>query len=218
MEELEELSQFIKYRNVLEKARKERVTDTFFNDSAIHEEFVIKELFNNAKDSLSSNKIIYMYCGKMSAFRDDMRSAVEKKKEEYKKKIALIDDPDEKKRKEEDLRAFDPYKNLMDSVDKFFEDKGKLQVIVDEDIDSIKNEDVWDKHLKEYYKNNQLIIHRLNTSSILEHFVLSDQAYRMEISHEEKTAVCCFNNKDYADVLLTNYNSLYRSSQQVNIN
>ncbi len=218
MEELEELSQFIKYRDVLEKARKERVTDTFFNDSAIHEEFVIKELFNNAKDCLSSNKTIYMYCGKMSAFRDDMKTAVEKKKEEYRKKIALIEDPNEKNKKEEELKAFDPYKNLMDSVDNFFKDKGKLQVIVDEDIDSIKNEEVWDKHFKEHYKNNQLIIHRLNISSVLEHFVLSDRAYRMEISHEDKTAVCCFNNKDYADVLLMNYNSLCRSSQQVIIN
>lgn len=210
MESTNELNQYISYKEALESARESQSSDTFFNDSAIHEEFVLNELFVNATKLLPFNKAVFMYCGKMYSFRDEMKGIIEQKKTEFKQKI----EKKEKGWENSKIKEFDPYNNLINSVENYFSLGGELHVIVDEDIEKIAEESIWKDHFEKNY-NKRFKIYRIKTNGVIGHFALSGNAYRMEISHKDKTAICCFNNKEYAELLNSNFNSLLRMSQSI---
>ena len=204
----EELDEFIAYRDKLADCRKNRSSETFFNDSAIHEEFVMKELFANAVESSPQIGTIYMYCGKMSAFRDAICIAVE----EMKKRLKPNDDSNDEEQKQ--WEAFDPYAKMVAQMQLFFDSGGHLDVIVDERIDDIVNEKIWRNTLNRYFtETKQLSIYQLSINSGVEHFVVCGNAYRSELSHKDKTALCCFNDSAYADLLYSNFAFLQRSSR-----
>lgn len=211
MESTNELNQYKNYKKALESARENQSSDTFFNDSAIHEEFVLNELFVNAKALLPFNKAVFMYCGKMYSFRDEMKGIIEQKKTDFKYKIENKTEGWENS----NIEGFDPYENLINSVKNYFSSGGELHVIVDEDIEKIKEESIWEDLFKKNY-NKSFKIYKIKTGGVIGHFALSGNAYRMEISHKDKTAICCFNNKEYAELLNSNFNSLLRMSQPIN--
>lgn len=206
------LHDFVEYRDMLENSRRNRSSEMFFNDSDIHELFVVKELFANAVESSPQISTIYMYCGSMSAFRDSMQMTSEEvKKELYPGENALAEDMKE-------WNDFDPYAKLIARMKDFFNSGGRLEVIVDDDISSIVNEQIWRDSLSRYFnETKQLSIRLLVSDCGIEHFVVSGKAYRSEISHKEKTAFCCFNDPDYSSLLYSNFAFLQNSSRIVSI-
>ena len=200
MTQKEELQSFIDYRDLLTQSRKNKSNEAFFNDSAIHEEFVVKELFTNAVESTPAISTIYMYCGKMSAFREEIREMVEKKKDELKPGKDASDDEMKK------WREFNPFAKMIDSMETFFQKDGRLEVIVDDpNIENITEETIWRDTLCRYYNEGKLIINKLYSENGLEHFIVCGKAYRSELSHEDKTAICCFNDEQYAGLLYSNF-------------
>ena len=212
MTKKEELDRFIAYRDKLSQSRLQKSKEAFFNDSAIHEEFVLKELFANAVDSTPAISTIYMYCGKMTAFREEIRELVDKKKEELRPEN---DAPEEERKKWED---FNPYAKMIASMESFFQKEGRLEVIVDDsNIQSITEESIWRDTLCLYYNEKKLTIHQLREKNGLEHFVVCGNAYRSELSHDDKTALCCFNDEGYASLLYSNFNFMKQSSVPISI-
>lgn len=206
----EKLKEFISYRKALENGRISKSPEMFFNDSAVHEEFVMKELFANATESSPKIDTIYMYCGSMSAFRDDMKEVVESVRWE------LSPGPDATEDDKQEWNDFNPYAKMIDRMTVFFEKGGRLEVIVDEDISAIRNEQIWRDTLSRYYnETKQLSISRLTSDCGIEHFIVSGKAYRSELSHVEKTALCCFNDPDYSSLLYSNFVFLQGSSRPV---
>lgn len=204
-----ELEEFILYRDELEKSRREKSTDAFFNDSAIHEEFVMKELFANAVESYPQISTIYMYCGKMSAFRDDMKKIVDDKKNELKP-------GDDAEQEEKDKwESFNPYAKMIEMMETFFRTGGRMEVIVDDDnISSIVDETIWRDTLSHYFiQKKQLEINKLTMDSGVEHFIVCGNAYRSELSHKDKTALCCFNDPEYSNLLYSNFIFLKKASR-----
>lgn len=208
MENMKELQDYIAYRKKLEDSRKQRSTNAFFNDSAVHEEFVIKELFTNAIESSPKINTIYMYCGKMSAFRDEMKDLVDEKRNELKPDDSATDE------EKEEWNDFNPYSKAIAKMEDFFKEGGHLEVIVDDDVSSIVEESIWRDTLSRYYYNTkQLTINRLCGIGGVEHFIVCGNAYRSELSHKDKTAICCFNDPVYANLLYANFSFLQMSSR-----
>lgn len=208
MANIEKLHEFISYRKKLEESRRVKSTEIFFNDSGIHEEFVLKELFANAVDSSPKINTIYMYCGRLSAFRDAMQEMVEQTKNE------CNPGADASQEDVEEWNCFNPYSKMIDKMKVFFNEGGRMDVVVDEDISSIANEQIWRDTLSHYfYDTKQLSISRLMIDCGVEHFVVSGKAYRSELSHKDKTAICCFNDPEYSSLLYSNFSFLLNSSQ-----
>lgn len=204
------LKDFISYREKLRESRVNQSSELLFNDSDIHEEFVLKEFFINAVKSTPKTNTIYMYCGCMSAFRDAMQESVERTKA----MLRPVNNPTETEMNE--WNHFSPYSKMKDALKGYFDDGGRLEVIVDDDISSIKNETIWrDVLTRHFHETKQLTINRLMADCGIEHFVVSGNAYRSEISHADKTAICCFNDPDYASLLYSNYLFLMNYSKQV---
>ena len=196
------LDDYVAYRDKLAKCRAEKSTEVFFNDSAIHEEFVMKELLIYARESESGVNTMYIYCGSMSAFREDVRQIVERTKREM--------EPAEGSPDRTSWEDFDPYNKMVKELKRFFEEGGRMNVIVeDKDVMAIKNEAIWRDLLDHYYSDTrQLSIKRLPVKGGVNHFVVCGNAYRSELSHDDKTALCCFNNPEYANLLYANYSVL----------
>ena len=206
------LKEFIEYREKLKKCRENRSSELLFNDSDIHEEFVLKEFFIHAVTTTPKTSTIYMYCGSMSAFRDAMQGSVDRTKA----MLRPIDNPTTEEMDE--WNNFNPYSKMIEAMNDYFNAGGRLEVIVDDDISSLKNETIWRDTLSRYYHvTKQLSVNRLMVDCGIEHFVVSGNAYRSEISHADKTAICCFNNPDYAKMLYSNYLFLMNYSKQVAI-
>lgn len=203
------LAEFIAYRHKLETSRENRSSELLFNDSDIHEEFVLKEFFIHAVNSYPKTNTIYMYCGSMSAFRDAMQGSVERTKEMLRPVTPTGDE-------QQEWDDFNPYSKMIDAMKTYFNNGGRLEVIVDDDITPIKDETVWRNTLSRYYYvTKQLNIARLTSDCGIEHFVVSGNAYRSEISHADKTAICCFNDPEYSRLLYSNYLFLTNYSRQV---
>ena len=208
MSEKGTLQEFISYRKKLEDSRKAKSPEVFFNDSDIHEEFVMKELFANAVESTPIIQTIYMYCGSMSAFRDPMRERVDVVKTGLK--------PLENASQEEldEWNDFNPYAKMIERMKMFFNEGGNLDIIVDDDVSSIINEQIWRDTLSRYYnETKQLTIGRLLSNCGVEHFIVSGKAYRSELSHKEKTALCCFNDSEFSSLLYSNFAFLKKNSR-----
>lgn len=206
----EKLQEFISYRDTLEKGRIDRSTEMFFNDSAVHEEFVMKELFANAVESTPQINTIYMYCGSMSAFREGAKEMVDDLRRD------LLGENATQNELSEWRNNFDPYAKMIERMKDFFEKGGRLEVIVDDDITGLSKEQIWRDTLSYYYyETKQLTIARLSSNCGIKHFIVSGKAYRSELSHKEKTAMCCFNDADYSGLLYSNFAFLSKSSHPI---
>lgn len=201
MADSNKLKAYVLYRDKLTQCRMDKSNEIFFNDSAIHEEFVMKELFTYASETEMGVSTMYIYCGRMSAFREDVRLLIEKTKKEL-----------EPQKGSEDMDAwkdFDPYTKMLKKMREFFDKGGRMNVIVDdEEVTSIKNEAIWRDLLSYYFEKKQLSIRRLPIKGGVNHFIVCGNAYRSELSHEDKAALCCFNDPAYAKLLYSNYSVL----------
>lgn len=147
------------------------------NDSAVHASIIVEGLLSHAK-------VINMYCGKFSIFRDRF----------YQKVFESI--------KEKNV-AFNPYETSIDALVKFLENQNSLNVIIaneDSDIHSITTDAIWSK-IKKYVGANLNFFQRKDASDNLNHFMVADaKGYRYESDKIERTAIFNYNDPEQAKV------------------
>lgn len=191
------LEQYLEYEADLENKISTTSLERFYNESFVHAAMVLRALIKKAINEQVS--MLYMYCGEFSLFRD----AKAKELSLEINRIKPAEDSDIYKK----WVNFKPYDSLITTLSSYFDNGGKMMLVVDKDITDIKNEKVWDS-LKTYFTNGTIEAYRLSSPIGLNHFFVAGSSYRRERDHDSKKAVCCFNNMDTSNLLITSHQLL----------
>lgn len=189
------LEDYLEYQRMLLSGVKDNSKDIFYNDSFVHAALVLKAIID--KSIAEKSLHIDMYCGKFSIFRDGARNKIDKIRENVRPNntnSTLINK----------WNNFNPYNNLISSLQSFFDVGGQLSLIVERSIDEISNENIW-SIIQQPIANGQMSIFKLGTVLGLSHFVVSGSSYRKENSDENKTALCCFSDVETSKLLKDNF-------------
>lgn len=202
------LTELIEYRKKLESSLIADSKEIFYNDSFLHAILVHTALLKKAQKT--EDKRVDMFCGSFSIFRDQTAEKVEA----YKNSVFPTDD------QQQDLVSqwyeFNPYEDLLFELETFWKEGGKMHLIVENDITSIKDEMVW-KRILPYYKQRQFIISNFGHSLGINHFVVTGNSYRRENSDDQKKAFCCFNDPETSGILRDNFKGIYQLSKSLSI-
>ena len=179
----------------------------YLNDSVLHATIITNEIFEKALSE--TGKTVNMYCGRFSLFRDENRAEIDN----LKLQCDISDLSDEKKK---EWAEFNPFSDLQHKLGVFLDDenKGHLNLIMEQDIESLKKCEVW-KVLKRGMENNRVSLFALKESMGLGHFCVTEEAYRLEKSDNNKTASGCFKDKVNADILNDNFEFLKKASEHI---
>ena len=179
----------------------------FYNDSILHAAIVTTELLDKAL--LENKLVVNMYCGKFSLFRDEAKGKIDSVKEG-----CSTDGLNEQQKNA--WNNLDPYKNLIGKLESFLNSKngGTLNIVIERELESLKKCRVWDT-LRDGMKNGRVTLSVLNEPLGLNHYTVTEEAYRIESSDEKKTATGCFKDRDNADMLNSNFRLLQRLAQPV---
>lgn len=196
------LEDYLEYEQVLLTNSTGDKDILIFNDSIVHAELVASYIFKHSMsdDKGKKNTKVNMYCGKFSLFRDSAKEKIEKIRQEVKPK-------DGKDGRMEKWESFKPYDALMNSLEAYMNDGGHLNVIVETPISEITTEQSWNI-LRKYVQNRQLHFMKLSAQIGLPHFIEAGNSYRIENNDEQKTAICCFNDKETCEMLNSNFDLL----------
>lgn len=191
------LDEYLEYEKKLNDCMDNDSDVIVFNDSFVHAVMVASSIFKHAHRK--KNEQVLLYCGRFSLFRDSARDEIKRLRDEIKPEMDDV--------KYREWEKFNPYNVLIDSLKEFLDDKGKLMVIVEDDISGIIGEDIW-VTLNQYVESNQLVFKKLGVPLGLNHFMVSGKTYRRENSDTEKTALCCFNDEVTSNALKKNFQIL----------
>lgn len=187
------LDTYNNYREKLRKAIVDNSSDPILNDSPIHAAMVMGAILDHSKE-------VSMYCGRFAIFRDDFKKIID---DCIKKKINV------------DKAKFDPLEDLRGSLKTFLEKGGYFEVVLERNEPDLKNEPIWG--ILESYLDKQVKIRLANPDAIYKdayHFFVGDRKmYRRESDPTERTAICCFNNVEKANVLLERFDQLVTGSR-----
>lgn len=200
------LQDYLDYRQMLEDYVATHSDVVFLNDSRVHAVMVLTMMLNNQKDAeKEQDRILKMFCGKFSLFRDTTKRHLSILESDYR---------DELKNKNLSWSDFDPYSKLQEALVKFFDNKGRLELIVTSDMSLIKEEESWpDFH--QAINNGRMMVWQYDNVFSLDHFTIAGNAYRVENSDEEKTAICCFNDTDTVQELVESFESIKENATPV---
>lgn len=187
---------FLDYKRIIEEYSHNNSERLFLNESCIHAAMVTKEIFNRATNNCVD---VDMFCGEFSLFRESFKTRIN----EIKKQM----EPEIKVGLKVDFEAFDPYKDLIESLKKFFDKDLHLNVIIAKPIDNIKNDDNCG-FFKEKMNQGLLSFRLLDIDLGLDHFIVSGDAFRKENSGKKRTATCSFNRHEYADMFRQTFENL----------
>lgn len=207
MEDIKEFSfqDYLDYQDSVKKSLEDNDGTLFFNESFVHASIVTKAIIDKA---VQEKTPINMFCGKFSLFRENFKSHLNDIKEKLRSDPVVIKEP-------EKFRVFDPYNDLIESLKVFFSKGLKLDVIIANKIDGIKNDGLWSNLFESNINNGNLAFQKLNIPFEIDHFMVSGLAFRKETSGEAKTAICSFNRKEYADILQDSFNNLKNYSTKI---
>ena len=192
------LEEYLEYEKLLGELMNQDSKQMVFNDSFVHAVMIVSSIFQNAVKN--GNKQVLMYCGKFSLFRDSSRQELE----EFRKSLRPEEEGTDLYSKWE---RFNPYEKLISSLKVFMDNNGLLSVIVENDISSIVDEDVW-LILSKYVEDKNLIFKKIGVPLGLNHFVVSGNCYRRENNDVEKTALGCFNDVETSNALKRHFQVL----------
>lgn len=182
----------------------------FYNDSILHAAIVTTELFDKAL--LENKLVVNMYCGKFSLFLDETKEKID-----WVKEGCSIDGLNEQQIN--DWNNLDPYKKLTGRLESFLNSKngGTLNIVIERELESLKKSRVW-VTLRDGIRNGRVTLSVLNEPLGLNHYTVTEEAYRIERSDDNKTATGCFQDRDNADMLNSNFRLLQRLAQPVYAN
>lgn len=192
-----ELESLRSYYQLLNQLADDKSELRIVNDSSVHATIVMRVLLDHSSE-------VKMYCGIFSIFRECFREKVRKYFEEnfsLEEKESLVKIP------------FDPFGELHNSLHGFLNRGGKLQVIMEKEYDSLKEDVVYTNILKPYIDEKQVQFYHLEATPEYDHFTIGDNdKYRRESDKEFRLAICCFNNKEGVDILKGSFSQLLQNS------
>lgn len=180
------LEELLKYKEMLKKCSEQHLNTVFLNDSRVHAVMVMSALLDTVKNK-DNNKTMKMFCGKFSHFMDKTGERVAK----------YVDGLNASS---EDKSKFSPFEDLMTSLGEFFNNDGRLELIVTSDLHDISGNRVH-ALIGKAIMEKKMQVWQLDSNLALDHFAVIGSAFRMENSDEEKTAICCFNDQETAGLL-----------------
>jgi hypothetical protein len=193
--------ELIKYQETINNYAKGEGQRFIRNDSVVHASLIMKCFFEHSKS-------VNMYCGKFSIFRPCFKEKIDK---------MLADKTYDEERDKKEFEKISPYKECVDSLEDFLAKGGKMNVITDKDITSIKNEPIWD--IIEKYVGDSLHFYRRNDpyfSEVFHYTVVDGTTYRTENDKDERTAICCFHDTTgNAGTLNAFFNMMKRKAEEV---
>lgn len=175
------------------------------NDSILHACVVMKALITKASQEFE--RTINMYCGVFSLFRDKTSAKVQRAKDACNVDGLSIEDNDR-------WNTLDLFGALQNRLREFLGDGGKLNLIVQREIESLRDNQIWTA-LQKGISDGTVKIYSLSENISLDHFATTYEAYRIENSDEEKTAMCCFRDEKRGLVLNNNFTTLKQRSQLI---
>lgn len=175
------------------------------NDSILHACVVMKALITKASQEFEKN--INMYCGTFSLFRDKTYDKVQRAKD-------ACDLTGLSPKDTERWNNLDLFGDLQNKLREFLANRGKLNLIVQREIDSLRDNQIWTA-LQKWINEGTVKIYAMTENSSLDHFAVTYEAYRIENSDEEKTALCCFKDEKRGLVLNNSFTSLKNRSQLI---
>lgn len=192
-----ELESLRSYYQLLNQLAEDKSELRIMNDSPVHATIVMRVLLDHSSE-------IKMYCGIFSIFRECFRDKVKKYFEDNfssEEKLSLESEP------------FDPFGDLLDSLKSFLARGGNLQVIMENEYESLKNDVVYREILQPYIIKKQVKFYHLEVPPEYDHFTIGDNdKYRRENDKKLRLAICCFNNKEGVEILKTSYTQLLQNS------
>lgn len=199
--------ELIEYKKKLDEAIEGNKVALFFNDSILHAMMIMEALFKKASTE-GDQKVVYMYCGELSLFRDKTKNKVFNEKNN-----CSLDDLD--KEQQSYWNQIDFYANLQSSFKEFIEKDGSLlEIIIANDVETLPQNSIW-KIIKSNIDNHKIKIYKLKNDVGLDHFVTTKDSYRVENSDENKTAICGFRDESSANILIDNFKDLLNLSQKI---
>lgn len=196
-----------KYMSEVRLLSEEDASIRFFNESDIHAAIVVNELVKRATKKRLS---IDMFCGSFYLFRDKFKREVDKEKSELAKNVEAKD--------EVSFDGFNPFDDLLASIKDFFAQKLEMNVVLENEdaFDGIKNDPNWRIVFKPNMEEKRLHFYQLDSDlkNIHNHFMVSGNSFRREVSEKFRTAMCSFNRSDYASMYKSTFELLKNGSQE----
>lgn len=192
------LKSYLDYQRRLKECAEDNRKDIIYNDSIVHAAMIYNHMFQKAqKDGV---QVVNMFCGKLSI----LRNSTNQKLIIEQKRVRPADNTPEF-----DLwKDFHPFQDLVNTVENFFNDGGKLNVVLEnQDVKDFTEEQTF-PILKKAYEAGALYVRLLPFEVGLDHFTIMNNSYRCENSDENKTALCCFNDSVMTNVLLKSFQLL----------
>ena len=195
-----DLGSYIEYQHRLKECAENDRTDIIYNDSIVHAAMIYNSIFHKAQED--KTQVVNMYCGKLSIFRDSTNRKI---KEEMDR---IRPDCDCTSKDMILWKNFHPFDDLVDTVSNFFNNGGKLNVVLEnQNAKDFTGEQTY-PILKKAYETGALYVRLLPFEVGLDHFTIMNNSYRCENSDENKTALCCFNDTAMTKVLLRSFQLL----------
>lgn len=191
------------YKSDLERAVNKRSPEIFFNDSILHAMLIMKALLQKAQNE--GSKLLNVYCGNFSLFRDKTRIKVDNEKMNCSIEDLGNGELDQ-------WRELNLYADLQKQLNDFLDNDGRLDLIVQYQADDLPNNEVW-RILSGGIQTKKVRIFQLKINVGLDHFATTQEAYRLENSDEAKTATCCFCDEKNAKILNENFKELVKLSE-----
>lgn len=200
--------ELLNYRDQLNTAVQNQSSEIYFNDSILHAMIIMKEIFNKA--SVENRKKVCMFCGNFSLFRDETKEKIANEKNH-----CSLDGLNANEMR--DWANIDFYNDLRDAFLAFLDHAdASFELILQSGINTLKDMSIW-----ELLENENLMrkikVYASNFDIGLDHFVVTSDAYRVENSDTIKTATCCFNDKESANVLNDCFKELVKFSKPLSI-
>lgn len=194
------LETLVDYKEHIEQLVKNTSSNELvYNDSAVHASLIMQCILNNSK-------LINMYCGKFSIFRDNFKNKLD----------TMFKDPTyDEVRESVAFKEFNPYANSITALKKFFQNGGKMNVIMEEESTPLNNESLW-LEIEDFYKNESLKFYQKKDTTDLFHFTVGDdKMYRCENDKELRTALCCFNDTVTSSTLNQCFNIMKSEAESI---
>lgn len=185
-EEIRQLEAYYKEIDFSENA--ENADKLFYNSDRAHNALVMSRIFQRSQE-------VNMYCGKLSLFGKEFARRV-------KQDLGLDDAP---------AGHFSPMAILYESVKQFLSAGKRLTVIVE------RNPDEFEDDIKFIRLYNNFHLYKIPVDSQAEfHFSVGDGImYRRELDKGSHTAICCFNDREGAEIMNEQFRYRLTLSQTV---
>lgn len=204
------LQDYLEYKERIDRMVDAPKDEVIFNGSLIHAVMIQCGLVRLAtRNGVHEVKV---FCGNMSAFRSGTEAKIAAGLEESKR----LDSANCNSPEWENLH---PYADLQEALVDYLQahPQNKIRIIVEKDIENIKQDQRFMSVFAPFLQNGKMVVCRAKGNLGYSHFMLVGNAYRMEESDNEKTAMCNFGDTVMTPVLQQSFDILAAQAEPVDL-